>query len=81
MPTLDWVVRLLLAGLLLFVVARFGFFALGVTLATFSFLNLVPITNELSAWYADQTIFAGLVIGGLVIVAARFAIAKRVQAS
>jgi len=76
-PMLDWAVRLLLAALLLVVVARFGFFALAASVATWYFLNLVPLTNELSAWYADQTIFVGVVVGGLTVAAARFATGKR----
>ena len=76
---LDWAVKLLVTALFLFVGARFGVFALATFVATWYFLNLVPISNELSAWYADQTIFAGLLIGGLALVAARFAVGKRVQ--
>ena len=80
-PILDWAVRLLLAALLLVVVARFGFFALAVTLATFYFLSLIPLTNELSVWYADATIFAGLVIGVLTFTAAHFARARTARAA
>jgi serine/threonine-protein kinase len=76
-PMLDWTARLLLAANFVFLVARFGFIALATGVATFYFLNMVPITNELGAWYADRTIFAGLVIGGLALVAARIATGRR----
>jgi len=78
LPILDGVVRFLLAVLVVLVGVRFGLFALATFVATWYFLNLVPLTNELSAWYADQTIFAGFVIVGLALVAARFAVGKRV---
>ena len=77
LPVLDWSASLLLAALLLFVVARFGFFALAVVVATFYFLNRVPLTNELSAWYGGQTMFAALVTGGLALYAARLACPRR----
>ena len=73
LPVLDWTVSLLLAAVVLFVIARFGFFALAVGIATYYFLNRVPLTNDLSAWYGGQTIFAALVIGGLALCAAKLA--------
>ena len=73
LPALDWTVALLQVALLLFLVARFGFFALAVGIATFYFLNRVPLTNDLYAWYGGQTIFAALLIGGLALYAAKLA--------
>ena len=43
------------------------------------FLTEVPLTGEMSTWYADQTIFAGVVIGVLALAAAHFARARMVQ--
>jgi len=74
---LDWSGRLGLAALLLLVVARFGFFALSVAVATFFFLSHVPLTNELTSWYGGQTIFAALVLGGLTFAGARLASTRR----
>lgn len=71
--TVDWTGRLLLGALLLFVVGRFGFFALAVAMATFILLNDVPLTTDLSAWYGSQTLFAALVLGGLTLAGARLA--------
>ena len=73
LSALDWSGSLLSGLLLLLLAARFGFFALATGVATFYFLNAVPLTSELDAWYAGPTIFAGLVIGALAFLAARFA--------
>jgi hypothetical protein len=73
---LDWSGSLLSGALLLLLAARFGFFALATGVVTFYFLNAVPLTSALDTWYAGQTIFAGLVIGGLTFLAARFASRK-----
>jgi tRNA A-37 threonylcarbamoyl transferase component Bud32 len=78
LPVLDTAARLLMAVLFIFVVARFGFIALVATEATFYFLNQVPLTNDMSAWYASQTIFAAIVVCGLALAAARLATGKRV---
>jgi hypothetical protein len=59
--------------------SRLGLFALAVAIATFMFLTEVPLTGEMSTWYADQTIFAGVVIGVLALAAAHFARARMVQ--
>ncbi|MBI1853424.1 MAG: serine/threonine protein kinase [Planctomycetes bacterium] len=78
-PVLDWAYLLFMVPWTLLMVSRCGLFAMAVAVATFGFLNFIPLTSELSAWYAGQTIFAALVVCGLAIVSARFATGKRVR--
>jgi len=81
LQVLDWAVTLPFVALVLFLLARFGVFAVAVFIASSNLLNTIPLTGELGAWYVGPTILAGLVIGGIALAAAHFAIGKRVQFS
>jgi serine/threonine-protein kinase len=59
----------LLVGLQVFVLARFGLLAFaGLRMCT-ELLSLVPLTTDLSAWYAYQGVLMALVIIGLAVYA------------
>jgi hypothetical protein len=77
---LDWTSALLGTAVFLFVIARFGFFAVVVTAVVFLYLSSATLTNELSTWYSGQTIFAGLVLVALALAAAHFARVRTARA-
>jgi serine/threonine-protein kinase len=63
------------AGVLLFVMMRFGLLALAVTGIVFGWLRLIPLTLDSSAWYAGRSFFligllAALSIGAFFVVLA-----------
>jgi serine/threonine-protein kinase len=67
----------LLVGMQVFVLARFGLLAFaGLRICT-ELLSLVPLTTDLSAWYAYQGVFMALIIIGLAVYA--FFIATRAR--
>jgi serine/threonine-protein kinase len=67
----------LMIGLSIFVLARFGLLALTSALCCWGLLSMVPLTADLSAWYAYQGEIVALVIVGLAIYG--FLIATRGQ--
>jgi hypothetical protein len=81
LPVLDWAASLSFAALFLLLGARFGILAVAAMVATMNFLTAIPLTAEWSVWYAGQTIFAALLVGGLTLAAARFATGRRMQLS
>jgi len=81
LPVLDWAWSLFFAGLVLWLLARFGVLALAVGIGSYNFLVVIPLTSDLSAWYAGPTILAGLIVCGTALAAAHFAAGRRVLAS
>src|SRR5262249_8058643 len=53
------------SGLLLFVLARFGLLVTAAALGCFDLVSLVPVTADLSAWYAHQGVVMALIVVGL----------------
>jgi hypothetical protein len=64
-------------GLSVFVLARFGLLAFAGSLFASELVSLVPLTADLSAWYAYQGVLMALVVIGLAVYA--FVIATRGQ--
>ena len=56
-------------GLAVFAVARFGLIAFAGLLTCTELLSLVPLTTDLSAWYASQGVLMALIIVGLAVYA------------
>jgi len=81
LPVLDWAYSLCFAGLILWLLGRLGVLALAVGLATYDLVNVIPLTSDLSAWYAGPTILAGLMVCGLALAAAHFASGRRALAA
>jgi serine/threonine-protein kinase len=55
----------LYVGLSVFALARFGLLAMAASLLCSEMLSLVPLTADLSAWYAYQGVVAALLVAGL----------------
>jgi hypothetical protein len=64
-------------GLSVFVLARFGLLAFAASLLGSELLSLVPLTTDLSAWYAYQGVVLALIVVGLAVYA--FLVATRGQ--
>ena len=56
-------------GLQVFALARFGLLAMAGSLLCSEMLSLVPLTADLSAWYAYQGVIMALVVIGLALYA------------
>ena len=56
-------------GLGVFALARFGLLAMAGSLICTELLSLVPLTTDLSAWYAYQGVVMALIIVGLAVYA------------
>ena len=54
-------------GLLVFAMARFGLLAMAGMLLCDVMLSLVPLTADLSAWYAYQGVIMALIVTGLAV--------------
>ena len=67
----------MLIAALIFVLMRFGLLALMIAVFYGLLLDSFPITANLSAWYADASVFALLVAGGLAVYGFFIALAGR----
>jgi hypothetical protein len=56
-------------GLVVFALARFGLLAMAGSLLCSLMLSLVPLTTDLSAWYAYQGVMMALIVTGLAVYA------------
>ena len=56
-------------GLQLFALARFGLLAMAGSVLCITSLSLVPLTADLSAWYAYQGVIMALIVIGLAVYA------------
>jgi hypothetical protein len=56
-------------GLQVFALARFGLLAMAGSVLCGVMLSLVPLTADLSAWYAYQGVIMALIVAGLAVFA------------
>ena len=56
-------------GLQVFALARFGLLAMAGSLLCSEMLSMVPLTADLSAWYASQGVIMALIVIGLAVYA------------
>lgn len=61
----GWVLRSLVAAVILTTMLRFGLLPIAVAMATFNLLYSAPPTFDLSAWYAGSTLLALLSVVAL----------------